>query len=154
MGVDVDTRWIQRGAYDLLGASTEPASAAGLPRAPALYGPLPAQLANPRSFASSLRRILAARARYRIHESQQLDVPATRAPGLLVLVHELPSQSGIEITALNFGRTPVDEIVSVPAAAGRAVMDLIEEGAAGEVSRDGALRIQLAPLEGKALLAR
>ena len=153
MGVDVDTRWIQRGAYDLLGASTERLSAAGLPRAPMLYGPLPAQLANPRSFASSLKRILAARTRYRIHESQQLDVPKARAPGLLVLVHELPGQGGIQITALNFGRTSVDELVVVPAAAGRAITDVIAEADAGSVSREGALRIQLAPLEGKALLA-
>jgi trehalose synthase len=149
---DADTRWIQRGAYDLLGASSEPASAAGLPRAPALYGPIPAQLADPRSFASRLRTILAARTRHRIHESRQLGVAETRAPGLLVLVHELPD-GAIEVTALNFGRTDVDEIVAIPAAAGRALIDAITNTPAGSVGGDG-LRIQLGRLEGTALVAR
>jgi trehalose synthase len=149
-----DTRWIQRGAYDLLGASSAPTSAAGLPRSPALYGPLPAQLADPRSFASQLRHILVVRAQHRIHESRRLATPATAAPGLLVLVHELPGAGGIEITALNFGRTAVDELIDVPAAAGRVVHDLLADAGAGAVTPDGKLRVQLAPLEGQALLAR
>jgi len=149
---DADTRWSQRGAYDLLGVSSEPVSAAGLPRASALYGPIPAQLADPRSFASRLRAILAARTRHRIHEARQLAVADTRAPGLLVLVHELPG-GAIEITALNFGRTAVDETVAVPAAAGRALIDAITDAPSGAVGADG-LRVQLGPLAGTALVAR
>ena len=45
---DGDTRWINRGAYDLLGHGLRSARVgAGLPRAPALYGPLPEQLQRP-----------------------------------------------------------------------------------------------------------
>jgi trehalose synthase len=146
---DGDTRWIERGAYDLLGASSEPASAAGMPRARALYGPLPAQLADPRSFASRLQRVLAVRARLRIHESRQVAVAASR--GLLALVHELPG-GGLEVTALNFGRTAVEESIVVPGGAGRAVSDAIAEATEGTVGGDSALAIRLAPLEGKALL--
>jgi len=52
---DGDTRWINRGAYDLLGSNPEAArSSAGLPRATALYGSLPQQLRKPDSFASQL----------------------------------------------------------------------------------------------------
>jgi trehalose synthase len=146
---DGDTRWIERGAYDLLGVSSEPASAAGLPRARALYGPLPAQLADPRSFASRLQRVLAVRARLRIHESRQVAVAATR--GFLALVHELPG-GGLEVTALNFGRTAVEESIVVAGAAGRTATDVLADAAAGTVGSDGALAIRLAPLEGKALL--
>jgi len=42
---DGDTRWINRGAYDLIGSNPKATrSAAGLPVAVALYGPLPKQL--------------------------------------------------------------------------------------------------------------
>ena len=41
---DGDTRWIHRGAYDLMGVDPEATgSAAGLPKARALYGSLPEQ---------------------------------------------------------------------------------------------------------------
>jgi trehalose synthase len=148
---DGDTRWIQRGAYDLLGVANASVSAAGLPLAPALYGPLPAQLADPSSFASQLRRILDVRVRHRIHESRQVCIAETRAPGLLVLVHELPT-GALEITALNFGRTAIDESVGIPAAAGRAVTDLLADAAAGTIATEGKLLLSLGPLEGKALL--
>ena len=37
-----DTRWIERGAYDLMGASPEATqSGSGMPKAPGLYGPCP-----------------------------------------------------------------------------------------------------------------
>ena len=43
---DGDTRWIHRGAYDLMGvAPSATASSAGLPRAQTLYGSIPEQLA-------------------------------------------------------------------------------------------------------------
>jgi trehalose synthase len=150
---DGDTRWIERGAYDLLGVCDAQTSAAGLPRTPALYGPLPLQLRDPRSFASQLKRMLAARTRHRIHESRQIDLPETRAPGLLVLVHALPD-GGTAITALNFGRTAVDEPVAVPAAAGLALTDAIEGTQIGSVAADGVLHVQLAALEGKTFVAR
>ena len=56
---DGDTRWINRGAYDLLGAGSEAPSVERRPaRAPALYGPLPEQLQRAPSFASQLRNML------------------------------------------------------------------------------------------------
>src|SRR5206468_4523281 len=55
---DGDTRWVNRGAYDLLGSNPDAMrSAAGLPRAVALYGPLPQQLKKPDSFASQLAHL-------------------------------------------------------------------------------------------------
>jgi trehalose synthase len=151
---DGDARWVNRGAYDLLGTSTGPArSSAGLPKAVALYGPLPEQLAEPDSFASRLSRLLEVRARLKLYAARQVDVPSVRNKGLLVMVHELPD-GGTEVTAINFGSGPVDEVVKVPqAVAGSKVVDAIHAtAAAGEVADDGGVRIRLDGYEGKALL--
>ncbi|HEX7215209.1 MAG TPA: maltose alpha-D-glucosyltransferase, partial [Methylomirabilota bacterium] len=115
-----DTRWINRGAYDLLGKHPSvTTSGSGLPRAQALYGSLPEQLQHRDSFASQLRAMLRVRAQYRINESEQVAVPAVRAPGLVVMVHRLPRGAGIQVTAVNFARAPVREAVAIePAPAG------------------------------------
>lgn len=153
---DGDARWINRGAYDLLGVGPEPArSATGLPRAVALYGPLPEQLEKPGSFASRLASLLAARTRLKLNAARQLEVPAVKAKGLLVMVHELPQGGGTEISALNFGREPVDEVVALAESlAGREAVDVLHpETAPAAVSAAG-VHIQLAGYEAKALVIR
>src|SRR5262249_52813272 len=56
-----DFRWVNRGRVDLLGVNPRATTSAfGLPRAKALYGPIPDQLKDPDSFASRLRAMLAA----------------------------------------------------------------------------------------------
>jgi trehalose synthase len=103
-----DTRWIERGALDLLGQSPEAdQSPSGMPRARSLYGSLPEQLATPDSFAQRLRSMLAVRAKYGIATATQVDIPDVAHPGMLVLVHELESLDDnglpvVQITALNF----------------------------------------------------
>jgi trehalose synthase len=151
---DGDTRWINRGAYDLLGKNpTATTSSSGLPRAHALYGALPAQLADPNSFASSLAKMLRVRAEARLFESEQIEVPPVTAEGLLVLVHRLPAGRGLSVTALNFGRKRVTERVAIAAAAnGATVTDLLEDQPAGKI--DGKLSVALDPLEGKVFLVR
>lgn len=151
---DGDTRWINRGAHDLLGANPNAQrSAAGLPRAPSLYGSLPQQLKTPDSFAAQLRKLLRIRAEYRLNEAAQLDVPAARAPGLLVLLHQLPADRGLEITALNFGSVRVAESVSIAAGApGSAVIDLLTDRPAGRLSSERKLSLALGPQEGAILL--
>ena len=60
-----DTRWIHRSAYDLMGVQPDAVrSASGMPQAVSMYGPLPQQLKDPKSFVSQLRRILQLRKRY------------------------------------------------------------------------------------------
>lgn len=151
---DGDTRWINRGAYDLLGANPSARrTAAGLPRARSLYGSLPQQLLTPDSFAAQLRKLLRIRAEYRLNEAVQLDVPAARAPGLLVLVHQLPADRGLEITALNFGSVRVEESVSIAAGTpGTAVLDLLMDRPAGRLSSERKLSLALGPQEGAILL--
>jgi trehalose synthase len=150
---DGDTRWINRGAYDLIGANPQATrSAAGLPRALALYGPLPQQLERPDSFASHLARMLKARADLRLYEAREVDAPAVHSKGLLVLVNELPEQSDIEVTAINFGPEPVDESVLIRGATpDSSAGDVLDANApALPVGAGGSLRLNLAAFEGKA----
>ncbi len=148
---DGDTRWIHRGAYDLLGVAPEATgSHAGLPRARALYGALPDQLRDPGSFASRLRHLLDLRRRYRIYESRQLAVPAVQAPGLLVMVHALPDGLGTEVTAINFGAGPVDEAVRLEGVGAGILQELLSGALLGEF--EGTLHVELGPRQGKAYL--
>ncbi|MCR2816671.1 maltose alpha-D-glucosyltransferase [Microbacterium jiangjiandongii] len=132
-----DTRWIERGAHDLLdvdpGATR---SAAGMPRGRALYGPLPAQLDDPESFASRLAAILDLRRESGIATATQVDIPEVAHAGMLVLVHRLDdgdadADAPIQVTVLNFAAEPtegtvrsehlVPESVVVDAASGETV---------------------------------
>jgi len=151
---DGDTRWINRGAYDLMGVAPEAThSQAGMPRARALYGALPDHLRRSDSFANQLRHVLDVRRRFRIFESRQIDVPDVTAPGLLILVHELPDGLGIEFTALNFSAIPIEEVITVPGIAGQALSELLHDEGAGVVDAQGHFTVRLAGYEAKAYLA-
>ena len=133
---DGDTRWIQRGAYDLMGVNpAADASQAGLPRAQALYGSLPDQLGRPDSFVSQLRRLLEVRRACRLYAARQIDVPAVQTPGLLVMVHELPDELGFQVTALNFGATGVDEPVRLAGVPPGLAVDMVGAAAGKQLRR-------------------
>ena len=149
---DGDTRWIHRGAYDLAGAAPDAeASSEGIPRARALYGSLPEQLADPGSFAVKLRRLLAIREAYSIASCEQIAIPDVQSPGLLVMVHRLADRQGTQITALNFGREPISETITIDDPRTGPVFDLIDEVVVGKFGEDGAVRIDLDPLGGTLL---
>ncbi len=149
---DGDTRWIQRGAYDILDFDPQAiASSEGLPKARALYGGLAAQLERPDSFASQLKRLLAVRQAYGIAASRQILIPDVVAPGLLVMVHELPDERGTQVTALNFGSVSVEETVTLPDVTDSLVVDMVEELVIGDIDAEGKFTILLAPYEGKSL---
>jgi len=112
-----DTRWIERGAHDLLDVDpTATRSAAGMPRGRALYGPLPAQLDDPASFASRLARILELRREQGIATATQVDIPEVAHAGMLVLVHRLDNgdaeaDATMQVTVLNFSAEPIEGTV-------------------------------------------
>ena len=153
---DGDTRWINRGAYDLLGKNPGAAkSGTNLPRTQALYGPLPEQLKSPGSFASQLQKMLRVRAEYRINESEQVDLPPAKARGLVVMVHRLPAGKGTQVTAINFGRAAVQETMTIKTAPpGGSVTDLLEEKAVGKLDAGRRLALALGPHEGRVLLIK
>jgi trehalose synthase len=149
---DGDTRWIERGAYDLVNVNPDtPTSQAGLPKAVALYGPIDEQLQRPDSFASQLQRLLAVRQSYGIYASQQIMIPDVASPGLLVMVHELPDARGTQVTALNFGPTPIEETIVLPNVQPGPVVDMINETVEGDLSGTGELVIRLEGYEGLSL---
>ena len=82
-----------------------------------------------------------------------VDVPAVQSKGLFVLVHELPESSDLEVTAINFGPTPVNETVGIPGAPQSSdVIDLLNPKApALQIDAGGSLRLSLGGFEGKAL---
>lgn len=149
---DGDTRWIHRGAYDLVDLDPEAQVSTGLmPKARALYGSLTEQLKRSDSFASQLKKILAVRRAYDIAASKQILIPDVQHPGLLVMVHELPAGKGTQITALNFSNEPLVETLHLPGVAPGPVVDIINERVEGDLTEEGEFTITLDPYEGLAL---
>ncbi|MHC8308549.1 maltose alpha-D-glucosyltransferase [Pseudomonas sp. GT1P32] len=150
--LDGDTRWIHRGAYDLVDLNPDALLSAGqMPRSKTLYGSLPSQLKDPDSFASQLKKILAVRRSYDIAASRQILIPDVEHPGLLIMVHELPAGKGTQITALNFSAQPITETLHLPNIAPGPVVDIINERVEGDLSAEGEFTITLDPFEGLAL---
>ncbi|WP_426110513.1 maltose alpha-D-glucosyltransferase [Pseudomonas sp. DSP3-2-2] len=149
---DGDTRWIHRGAYDLVDLDPEAEFSAGnMPRPKTLYGSLVDQLKRPDSFASQLKKILAVRRAYDIAASKQILIPDVQHPGLLIMVHELPAGKGTQITALNFSSEPVVETLHLTDVAPGPVVDIINERVEGDLTEQGEFTITLDAYEGLAL---
>ncbi|MCR8670102.1 maltose alpha-D-glucosyltransferase [Agrococcus sp. HG114] len=113
-----DTRWIERGAHDLIDASPDATmSAAGMPRGRSLYGSLPAQIEQPGSFVNRLADVLRIRREHGVATATQLDVPHVAHPSMLVLVHRLDDgdptreDARTQVTVLNFSGEPVEGTV-------------------------------------------
>ncbi|AHG41173.1 trehalose synthase [Pseudomonas syringae CC1557] len=149
---DGDTRWVHRGAYDLVDLDPEAEFSAGnMPRPKSLYGSLVSQLKRPDSFASQLKKILAVRRAYDIAASRQILIPDVEHPGLLVMVHELPAGKGTQITALNFSAETIVETLNLPGIAPGPVVDIINERVEGDLTEQGEFTITLDAYEGLAL---
>jgi hypothetical protein len=150
---DADTRWINRGAHDLMGVDPSAThSESGVPRGRSLYGTLPDQLIDPDSFVNRLRGVLSLRARLSIAESTLLEVPDVDHPELLVMVLRLPDGS-IAASALNFSAEPVVETVlhtdlAVP---GADIVDLGNDTVLGTVDDEHGVRVLLGAHDGRVL---
>ena len=151
---DGDTRWIERGAYDLMDAAPDAArSASGMPRATSLYGSLPQQLGDPRSFVRRLSQILEIRKRNDLATGELVAVPDVPHKGLLVLVNRLVDGT-TQVTALNFSdETMSARVQSEHIPAGR-VVDLATLTPVGVVDDLGGFTVDLPPFGGLALGVR
>ena len=148
-----DTRWIHRGAYDLLDYQPEATgSPADMPRGDSLYGSLPAQLQDPRSFVSRLRDLLTVRARHRISTAVQVDVPEVTDKAMLVMIHRLDTGL-MQVSVLNFASRPVVgrvESEQLPDAGD--VVDMVTDRVISEVDRAHGFPVTLPPHHGLSLL--
>ena len=157
---DNDARWINRGAYDLLGiAETEEVSVQGLPKARSLYGSLPEQLQNRNSFASLLKSLLSLRDSLGIAHSELLAVPAVSSPGVVILLNKLPSAEANaqawQITALNFSGSPVSQELQYTDLVGqaKALWSNIRGAISDELSyHNESLSLELLPFEAKLIV--
>jgi trehalose synthase len=151
---DGDGRWMNRGAFDLMGVNpTAATSRTGLPRAVAIYGTLLEQLRNPSSFASQLERMLRARKASGVAHARLISVAEVRAPGLVVMLFADPSGSGWIVTVLNFGRAPVREAIHFPELVGRTARLIFatsgEEKEVMPVFQDGSFKLEIGSVAGQ-----
>ncbi len=149
---DRDYRWMNRGAFDLMAADPgATASSTGLPRAAALYGDLPAQLRDPASFASVLKRMLRARKDSGIALSKLVSVPDADSEGLVVVLLERPT--GWIVSAVNFGREPVGDVICLPELSGKTARRIFstdtEEAASAQIADGGNFSLDLGPIHGE-----
>ena len=148
-----DTRWLERGAYDLVTDSESVKSSSGMPRARVLYGPLKEQLADPKSFARRLADILKLRKRHHIATGELVDVPSVSHPSLLAMVNRLVD-GRVQVTVLNFGEEPVSGRIQSEFLPSGRVFDLATRRKVGEVDGLGGFDISLAGFEGMLLVVR
>ena len=149
-----DTRWIERGAYDLLGANPEaPASSSGMPRARTLYGALPEQLASKDSFANRLAQVNKVRKRNGIATSTLVDVPVPAHRSLLVLVNRLEI-GATQVTVLNFGDEKVTARIQSEFIPEGRVFDLATRRKVDNVDALGGFSVTLPAFGGMALIVR
>jgi trehalose synthase len=148
-----DTRWIHRGAYDLMDYRPEvTTSPSRIPRGVSLYGSLPRQIDDPRSYVRRLAGILRVRHDHRIASSLQVGVPPTGDPAVLAMIHRLDT-GRIQATVLNFsGRTVTDRLAGDHLPAGAPVTDMLTGAPVAEVDDDHGFTIALRPFEGLSLL--
>jgi trehalose synthase len=155
---DGDWRWVNRGGVDLLGANPgADKTAIGLPKATALYGSLPQQLMSPDSFASQLKKILAARKKFRIAEADMLAVPDLSDQAVCALIMGLPDSGGVAVTVLNYAREPKSVTVDLSNLPGKMSVngqahDIVTDQDVGSVS--GQVTISLDALAGRTMVVR
>lgn len=148
---DGDTRWIHRGAYDLMDKNPgKTVSNSGMPKAINLYGPLPTQLLDPGSFASRLKKLLELRERYGIATAHQIDIPDVSHPAMLVMVHKFTDTTDLQVSVLNFGsETIIGDVISHYFQPGSVVINIANDKQAGVISSLYGFTVDLAPYDGQ-----
>lgn len=149
-----DTRWVNRGAYDLMGVAPKAThSLSGMPRATNLYATLPQQLQDPQSFTSQLKSMLEIRNRYKLASGHQLEIPPTSDKSMFAMVHKLTQEGQIQVTVLNFSEAPVTAtITSEHLPLNASVLDMFTESTVGKVGANHTITVTLDGHQGTSLL--
>ncbi|KMO83082.1 trehalose synthase [Mycolicibacterium chubuense] len=149
-----DTRWINRGAHDLMGINPNARqSTAGMPVGRNLYGSIPEQLADETSFIRQLQAILKVRSHYGIATSRQLDIPEVSHRGMLVLVHELDGEGRFQLTVLNFAQEHIaGSVRSEHLPPGAVVSDMFSGNEIATVDDLHSFAVDMPTLHGMSLL--
>ncbi len=149
-----DTRWINRGGYDLMGFNPDAKlSSAGIPLARSLYGSLNKQLEDSDSFASQLMHIIEVRKNYGIDTARQIDIPEVSNKSLLVMVHKLEDSDNLQLTVLNFcGEYISGSINSEHLIPGSIVLDMSTNQQLAIIDDLNTFSLALMPYQGLSLL--
>jgi hypothetical protein len=125
-----------------------------MPGGRALYGPLPAQLEDPSSFASRLSRVIAVRRRHGIATATQVDVPDVSYRAMLVMVNRLDGDPApLQVTVLNFSGEALNGTVrSEHLPPGSTITDLFTDAPLGAVDDLHSFSVSLDAYGGTALL--
>ena len=154
---DGDTRWINRGSYDLLdNAPDATCSFTGMPKATAVYGSISGQLKDEKSFARQLQKILAIRDSYGIALADQVDIPDVSHEGVLVMVHQLEAENMKQLTVLNFSDhdIPAAIITSEKLAVHAEVYDMFTDEHITTVDRLNSFAVDLGAYQGRSFLVQ
>ena len=151
-----DTRWINRGAYDLMGNNPgASSSSAGMPKSINLYGTLPDQLSDEDSFAKRLQTILSIREQWNIATARQLEIPDVSNASLLIMVHELPEHQAFQVTLLNFSGAAIQtSFTSEFLPKGASIKDMFSGTSIGKVGKDHSCPVELSAHQGTSWLVR
>lgn len=149
-----DTRWINRGAHDLMGINPNARqSTAGMPVGRNLYGSIPEQLADETSFIRQLQAILKVRSHYGVATSRQVDIPEVAHRGMLVLVHELDGHGRFQLTVLNFAQEHIaGSVRSEHLPPGALVSDMFSGNEIATVDDLHSFAVEMPTLHGMSLL--
>jgi hypothetical protein len=149
---DGDTRWINRGAHDLMGAAEGVRVApSGIPVARSLYGSLVEQSADPDSFLAGLTSVLRVRQNLGLATATPAGVADCGHPAVLGLQHVL-YDTDIQLTVLNFSDVPVTCRLSTDALVpGYEVRDVVAGSAVGQVDAERGFVLTLTPYDYRAL---
>lgn len=103
-----------------------------------------------------LKRILAARKKYKIELAELVAVPETSHSAVCVLGMRPPDKASTIITALNFSRESVTEDVDCKKLmrmselkSGTVILNCVSEKAEGAIDNEGRLELSLGPWSGK-----
>lgn len=148
---------MQPGAFsfslsDLLGTLTHDPVQLLAPNENTVYGSLSSQMKNTKSFAMQLRKILSVRKASGIESGMLLSVPNTNQKGLMVLIHQLRGSQTLQLLAINFSRTPVQQTFDIPHIRQTTAIDLMTGLAEKKPLESSSFRLDLSALSGKVIL--
>jgi trehalose synthase len=150
---DGDTRWLNRGAYDLLGNTTATHSPSGLLKAKTIYGPLPKQLKDPNSFINNIKKYLNARKSYKLHLADLVSNVEPKNKQLFGTIYKLPSNN-LALIIVNFGQTEVKEDLVIEDIKDTYAINMLTNVKEYKDFSENKIAIKLEPLEGKSIIFR
>lgn len=115
-----------------------------------LYGDLPRQMKNGRSFSSKLKAILQARRESNIVNGELIEVMLSPHPGTLLLLYRLPSNRFMYLLAVNFARNEVIESIEREEISQTTAIDLMSKLSVEKVFSSASFSFNLPPLSGRA----